>query len=135
MNPSVLQQRRYKRISLTALIDVVFILLMFFMLTTGFSHWQSLDLPASAASQSAESEPPILLLIGKRGELRLLNQALSSALSMADVLQSINDDRALVVSAHEDTQVSDIVKVMAALNEAKRAFTLGQPYSTDLEAR
>lgn len=133
MNPAVLVQRRSKKISLTALIDVVFILLMFFMLTTGFSHWQSLDLPASAASQSAESEPPLLLLIGQKGELRLLDQALSPELSMTEVIQSTHNGGALVVSAHEDTQVSDIVKVMAALNEAKRAFTLGQPYSTDLE--
>ncbi|MBK6278385.1 MAG: biopolymer transporter ExbD [Gammaproteobacteria bacterium] len=34
------------RISLTALIDVVFILLLFFMLTTQFTRWRSLDVPS-----------------------------------------------------------------------------------------
>ena len=134
MNPAVLVQRRGKRISLTALIDVVFILLMFFMLTTGFSHWQALDLPAAAASQSTESEPPVILLISKSGELRLLDQKLSPVLSLSDVLQATGGGNALVVSAHEETQVSNIVKVMAALNEAQQTFTLGQPFSKDLEA-
>ena len=40
------------RISLTALIDVVFILLLFFMLTTQFTRWRSLDVPM--AQETAE---------------------------------------------------------------------------------
>lgn len=132
MNPEVLIHRRGRRISLTALIDVVFILLMFFMLTTGFSHWQALELPAATASATTDSEPPVLLLIDEQGDLRLLDQQLSEALSIRGVMQALAEDKALVISAHEDTQVSEIVRVMSALNTEQRAFTLGQPYSTEL---
>ena len=132
MNPDVLTQRRSRRISLTALIDVVFILLMFFMLTTGFSHWQALKLPAATASAVTDSEPPVLLLIDEQGDLRLLDQQLSDILSIRGVMQALAEDKALVISAHEDTQVSEIVRVMSALNTEQRAFTLGQPYNTEL---
>ena len=39
-----------KLIGLTPLIDVVFILLLFFMLTSSFFQWQSLDLTMSTPS-------------------------------------------------------------------------------------
>lgn len=134
MNPAVLTSRRGRKISLTALIDVVFILLMFFMLTTGFSHWQALDLPAAAASDTTTSEPPVLLLIGSTGELRLLDQQLSEALSLPQVLARLGDTQALVLSAHETTPVSEIVRIMSALNAAHQTFTLGQPYAQDIDA-
>jgi biopolymer transport protein ExbD len=41
-------------ISLTPLIDVVFILLLFFMLSSGFTHWQQLDI--TAASESYDTD-------------------------------------------------------------------------------
>ena len=50
--------RPRSRISLTALIDVVFILLLFFMLTTQFTRWRSLDVPlAQEAAEPADEEP------------------------------------------------------------------------------
>ena len=54
------QKRR--GISLTPLIDVVFILLLFFMLTSSFIQWQSLDLTMSTGEGSEVSgEPPLML--------------------------------------------------------------------------
>ena len=41
-------------ISLTPLIDVVFILLLFFMLSSGFTHWRQLDI--TAASESYDTD-------------------------------------------------------------------------------
>lgn len=48
--------KRKQAISLTPLIDVVFILLLFFMLSSSFTQWRSIRLPASTASTEAESE-------------------------------------------------------------------------------
>lgn len=55
---------RRKSISLTALIDVVFILLMFFMLTSSFQHFNTVELSQSSGGGSAveESKPRFLLL-------------------------------------------------------------------------
>ena len=45
------QPKRKNAISLTPLIDVVFILLLFFMLTSSFVPWRIVDTPLSVASQ------------------------------------------------------------------------------------
>lgn len=48
--------RRKQAISLTPLIDVVFILLLFFMLSSSFSQWRQIKLPASTESQQSSLE-------------------------------------------------------------------------------
>lgn len=45
-------KRRY--ISLTPLIDVVFILLLFFMLSSGFTQWRQMDITAASESYNAD---------------------------------------------------------------------------------
>lgn len=46
------QPKRKNAISLTPLIDVVFILLLFFMLTSSFVPWRIVDTPLSVASDA-----------------------------------------------------------------------------------
>ena len=50
-------RRRRRLIGLAPLIDVVFILLLFFMLTTNFTRWRELpfELPAAASELSPDS--------------------------------------------------------------------------------
>jgi len=57
--------KRKTGISLTPLIDVVFILLLFFMLTSQFIEWRSLDLNIGgrASSLPVDQERPVRLLI------------------------------------------------------------------------
>lgn len=50
------QSKRKQAISLTPLIDVVFILLLFFMLSSSFTQWRAIRLPASTASTEAATE-------------------------------------------------------------------------------
>jgi len=49
-------QRRRRAISLTPLIDVVFILLLFFMLSSNFMHWRQVNL-SSATHAQLELDP------------------------------------------------------------------------------
>lgn len=54
---------RRRSIGLTALIDVVFILLMFFMLTSSFNRWRAIDFhPLVAADSSVEQQNQVVLL-------------------------------------------------------------------------
>ncbi|THK40217.1 hypothetical protein E8Q33_15080, partial [Methylophaga sp. SB9B] len=41
-------------ISLTPLIDVVFILLLFFMLSSGFTQWRQMDITAASESYNTD---------------------------------------------------------------------------------
>lgn len=54
--------RRRAAISLTPLIDVVFILLVFFMLATSFMEWRTLDLGTPAQTSAARSSEGALLI-------------------------------------------------------------------------
>jgi biopolymer transport protein ExbD len=48
--------KRKQAISLTPLIDVVFILLLFFMLSSSFSQWKAIQLPASTTAKETLDE-------------------------------------------------------------------------------
>jgi len=70
----VLQTRRRKKISLTPLIDIVFILLLFFMLSSSFKRWQVIDLTSAQASEHPGDESelePLFLLLYESGEVKL----------------------------------------------------------------
>ena len=72
MNASLgLPARKARKLGLTALIDVVFILLMFFMLTSSFIQWRSLDLVsrATATANTSDQHQPALLVAHEDGAL------------------------------------------------------------------
>jgi biopolymer transport protein ExbD len=64
------QPKRKNAISLTPLIDVVFILLLFFMLTSSFVPWRIVDTPLSVASdaQALPQEKDNLILTLKQND-------------------------------------------------------------------
>jgi biopolymer transport protein ExbD len=127
---SVLQVRKGKKISLTALIDVVFILLMFFMLTSTFSQWKSLPLPAAKASAATSDELPALILVYSNGDIRVLKDSLSPVLeSFEEVLTNVGD-KAIVISAEESAKVKSVLSLVDQLNASVRTFTLGQPFAS-----
>ena len=64
--------RRYARVSLTPLIDVVFILLVFFMLASSFVDWRALSLSAAGGGAAAPTMKGAFLVdVGPGGALRL----------------------------------------------------------------
>jgi biopolymer transport protein ExbD len=127
---SVIQSRKGRKISLTALIDVVFILLMFFMLTSTFSQWKALPLPAAKASVATSDELPALILVYSNGDIRVLKDSLSPVLeSFEEVLTTVGD-KAIVISAEENAKVKSVLSLVDQLNASVRTFTLGQPFAS-----
>ena len=61
--------RRSRLISLTPLIDVVFILLVFFMLTSSFVPERQVELAAPVSNVSAAVKTPLILRLSESGEL------------------------------------------------------------------
>ena len=69
--------RRRARVSLTPLIDVVFILLVFFMLASSFVDWRSIRLTAGETGGSATPDMIGAMLVEVRPEgLRLSGRAM-----------------------------------------------------------
>ncbi len=112
---ALLAARPRKPISLTALIDVVFILLMFFMLTSSFTtrHETRLHTATAAAGGSTPTEP-LLLALSPAGEwLRLPGLETTDS----QWLQGQPGDSAILVYPQAATQVQTIVSQMHELRQ------------------
>ena len=53
--------RRRRRLSVTSLIDVIFLLLLFFMLSSTFSRFAEVELSASGAGSASADTPPLFV--------------------------------------------------------------------------
>lgn len=70
--------RRRAVIGLTPLIDVVFILLVFFMLASSFLDWRVIDLATGSSSPAEDRPPPAVVQIGADGNLHYQERALDA---------------------------------------------------------
>ena len=82
------------RISLTPIIDVVFILLIFFMLATNFQSFNKTDIKLSNESASmAQSDRQIYLVeFNKKGEYKLNNKNLSLVEVKNKIVEGIKEN-------------------------------------------
>jgi len=105
-------------INLTPLIDVVFLLLIFFMVSTTFDTTSQLKIKLPEASQDEAIKPkhPLYLVINMEGNFFLNARELSSqkseALSLA--LQRVLDgsDRPIVIQSDAGSPVQSLVTAM-----------------------
>lgn len=91
--------RRRQIISLTPLIDVVFILLVFFMLTSSFLDWRSIELNTPGSSRGGERLEGTLLIDIRQDGLRLSGETLSPEVlfqRITDLLAKKPDRRILI---------------------------------------
>ena len=63
MHKQKLYKVKKRGISLTALIDVVFILLLFFMLTTSFSQWRAINISTATSIKTESNKETVNLLL------------------------------------------------------------------------
>ncbi len=108
-------------INLTPLIDVVFLLLIFFMVSTTFTKESQLDinLPEASANTFIENDESIVIQIDKSGVMNINGDVVSSR-SVNAVISTLkkasgNDNsRALVISADALTPHQAVVTAMEA---------------------
>lgn len=113
-------RRHRRRPSLTPMIDVVFLLLVFFMLASRFGGESGLRLSAAIPGQGvAWSGPPRLVEVGPAGETRLNGVALASA-SLAAALAPLlgSPDDAVVLRARGGASLQDLVATADQLRAA-----------------
>lgn len=108
-------------VNLTPMIDVVFLLLLFFMVSTSFIRESSLkvDLPEASGQALAEQEAPIDIIIRANGEV-LVNDtpiALATRDALRDFLKTTAGDNAdphIIISADANAEYQHIVTAMDA---------------------
>jgi biopolymer transport protein ExbD len=116
-----LPEKKSLNLSLTPLIDVVFLLLIFFMLASTFSRFTSLPLSVnSGQSQSNSSKKFILVRIQKEGGIEINGRKVTSEdlISAIDGLV-IEEGMKLFIKPLEGTTVQQLVSVMQKARQSK----------------
>jgi|AntDeeMinimDraft_5_1070356.scaffolds.fasta_scaffold12391_2 biopolymer transport protein ExbD len=113
--------RRKHAISLTPLIDVVFILLVFFMLATSFTDWRPVTLATGTSDATASDIPPAVVRVDANGALNYDGDRYHNARGLARRLNSARENgeiSAVIVQAHADATLDVTVGALDALSGA-----------------
>lgn len=113
--------RARNNMSITPLVDVVFLLLLFFALTLHFSPEEaiSVELPtSSSAKQQAETE--IILTVPPEGMIRLNGKDVPSQSLETELvrLRKIDEKQAVQVRADQEVEVGKLVAIIDAIRNA-----------------
>ncbi|HPF35538.1 biopolymer transporter ExbD [bacterium] len=107
-------------INITSLIDVMFLLLIFFLVTSTFKEQPAieLDLPSSSTAETVDEGPAVLYLTADGATYldddRLSDEELRQALRQR--LAATGDDR-LILRADTDSRHGDVVKLYDLIRE------------------
>lgn len=110
---------RRRGVGLTSLVDVVFILLLFFMLTSSFTRQQQLSLDVPVASNLADLGPPQRVGLTQNADLQRWGSP--ELLSDKALVETFDLNKPLLMSAGEQVQIQTIVSVLMHLD--KLGFT------------
>lgn len=113
--------RRCRSISLTPLIDVVFILLLFFMITTRFGQEQgiSISVPVDAASQRSTDEQSLRIRLIAEGSVQLGDAIVGDMNTLrgrAAVLDALASGIAVVVDSDDDVDLQTFTRLIDVLS-------------------
>lgn len=123
--------RRAQAISLTPLIDVVFILLMFFMLTSSFVKEKQIILASTSSNSTAIKKEPKRLWLATDGSLsdQYENSVSPSTLKIS------KQDGPLILHPEENVSVQTIVTILTALKQLEVGeIILSSPYQANAKS-
>ena len=118
-------------LEITPLIDVVFLLLIFFMLATSFDERSAIkiDLPKSTAAKTKSTLKEIQVLVDKEkniylkyidnsGKSQSEKLDLSSFVSVVSEKLNISENKDVIISADKTIDYGFIVEIMSLLKES-----------------
>lgn len=106
------------RVNLTPLIDVVFILLIFFMLVSSFSQWRELPLELSTATSVIKSNPSISFVVLRATDVITLNEQdinLKKLLQTLTGKLSADAKHQIVLRAEQGVPLQQLISVLEKL--------------------
>ena len=107
-------------LALTSMLDVIFLLLCFFVTVSVFSQWESeisIKLPSAKTADEPERMPgEIILNVDQKGGVKVNGQAMSLADIEARLsrLSKFYPGQPVIIRADKETRYDDLVKVIDA---------------------
>jgi len=115
------KQEEESEINLTPMLDVVFIMLIFFIVTASFVKVPGVEVIKPPA-QTAESKPTatILVAVTSKGQIWIQRRKVDARAVRANIerLHAENPLGALVIEADEDAETGLVLRVMDAARQA-----------------
>ncbi|MDT8453343.1 MAG: biopolymer transporter ExbD [Gammaproteobacteria bacterium] len=113
---------RHKTPNLTPLIDIVFLLLVFFMLTAHFVKDQSLDivLPEAGSAENLEEQDALEIVINDEGEILIDAKLITSDELKASLQQGLQgrSNKQVILRGDKNSKLDLTVQVMDAARKA-----------------
>jgi biopolymer transport protein ExbD len=108
-------------VSLTPLIDVVFILLIFFMLVSNFSRFNAIEInaPAPSSKQNNMVEGSILIRIQENGSIDIAGTPadLKEVTKKIKFALEVNPNQQVIIKPHEKLPIQKVVTLLDTLTE------------------
>jgi biopolymer transport protein ExbD len=109
---------RRRKISMTSLIDVIFLLLLFFMLSSTFSRFSDVELSSGVAGSASQEITPAFIKLTDQGitlngrsiELDMLNEQVATLKDDAGI-------NGLILSVDETASAQQFVDVLTAARQ------------------
>lgn len=115
------KERLRRRLSMTSLIDVIFLLLLFFMLSSTFTRFAEVDLTTAGGGGTASAAQPVFLTVAP--DAVRVNGAHSTLAALPDALSEYLDAGAadaapltVLISLRGDVTAQRLTDVLAALH-------------------
>lgn len=108
-------------INITPMLDVVFIMLIFFIVTASFVKESGIEVNRPKAETSVQqSKASILVAINQQGEIWINKRRvdISSVRANIEILHAENPQGSVVIQADEEAKTKLLVSVMDATREA-----------------
>ena len=112
------KKRESAKLDLTPLIDVVFLLIIFFMVTTTFNNFGSvqIDLPSSTIQQTDKNKS-IEIIIDKDGKYYISEDGKITQVQFSDLDAYLKSVKEATVSADKNLKYQTIMDVITKIKE------------------
>ena len=104
---------------MTPLIDVVFILLLFFILTSNFIQWRKLDLNLVAPA-TGNADPAILIIRILENDVRVRGESVSMKRLVTTVQTELANNTELILAVQPEANIS-LQRIVALLDQLRAA--------------
>lgn len=135
MRRSHVQQEEEAEINITPMLDIVFIMLIFFIVTATFVRETGIDVTRPDAQTAQQQQrPPILIAINSEGEIWFDRRKIDIRAVRANIERALaeNPEAGVVIIADTESETGTLVEVM---DEARLAGAPSVSIASNEEAR